>query len=178
VATVQDSTHPTGVRADKSDATRPRGEVVQKRNRKADAALSLKMTGALWGEVAQALGYPTPRAAQLAAEKALVRQLATDDDRDKMRTMAGARLDRLLRAVWGKAINPNDPEQLSAISRSRELIADHVKLYGLAAPTEVVVHSPSQSDLEDWVLRMTATMVPDIEEADIFDAEVTSIEAS
>ena len=95
-----------------------------------------------------------------------------------MRQVAGARLERLLRGIWNKAINPNDPEQMVAVSRARELIADHAKLYGLNAPTEVTVHSPTNSELEDWVLQMTATMVPDVEEPDIFDAEVIEIEAS
>jgi hypothetical protein len=148
------------------------------RLRKADAALSLRLSGASWGDIAQTVGYPTPRTAMLAVEKALIRQLNTDDDRDKMRVVAGARLERLLRAIWAKALNPNDPEQMVAVARARDIIDRHAKLYGLDAPTEVVVHSPTQSDLEDWVLRMTATLVPDVDEPDIFDAEIVSIEAS
>lgn len=171
MATRQDRTHPTGV----GDTRKSRGtevEAVRARNRKADAALSMSLSGATWGEIAESLGFPTPRAARTATEKALARQLEREDDREKMRKMAGARLERLLRGIWTKAIDPNSPEQMSAISRSRELIADYSKLWGLNAPTEVTVHSPSQSELEDWVLRMTATMVPAVEEPDIFEAEV------
>jgi hypothetical protein len=141
------------------------------RNRKADAALSLRLSGATWTEIALALGFPTPRAAMLAVERALIKQLDATEDRDKMRTIAGARLERLLRSVWGRALDPNDPEQLSAVSRARELIDRHAKLYGLDAPTELVVHSPTQSELEDWVLRMTATMIPHIDEPSIFELE-------
>ena len=175
MATRQDSSHPTGVvdlRADIRGGDK--GKVARERNRKADAALSLSLSGANWSEIAQSLGYPTPRQAKLAVEKALVRQLGTEDDKVKMRSMAGARLDRLLRGVWAKAIDPSNPEQMVAQSRARELIADHNKLFGLNAPTEMVVHTPTQSELEDWVLRMTATMVPLVEEDDIFDAEVVS----
>jgi len=178
MSTRQDSSDPTGV-AD----SRPRGggrhvalDATAARNRKADAALSLKMSGASWTEVAMTLGFPTPRAAMLATEKALVRRLDTEDDKAKMRGMSGARLERLLRGIWGRAISPDDPEQMTAVSRSRELIADYNKLYGLNAPAEVVVHSPTQSELEDWVLRMTATMVPAVEEPDIFEAEVVTPE--
>jgi hypothetical protein len=176
MVTRQDSTHPTGVSEVNPNHPGASVEASAQRARKADAALSLRLSGAAWGDIAQAVGYPTPRQAMLAVEKALVRQLNTDDDRDKMRVVAGARLERLLRAIWGKALNPSDPEQLAAVTKSRELIADYAKLYGLNAPAEVVVHSPSQSDLEDWVLRMTATLVPDVDEPDIFD--VREIEAS
>lgn len=173
-----DSSHPTGVSDDGAETRRGRTATVTKeRNRKADAALSLRLSGGSWGEVAEAVGYPTPRQAMMAAEKALVRQLNADDDREKMRMVAGARLERLLRAVWGKAINPNDPEQMVAVARAKEIIDRHIKLYGLDAPTEIVVHSPSQSDLEDWVLRMTATLVPDVEEPDIFDGEIVESKA-
>jgi hypothetical protein len=179
MVTRQDSSHPTGVSAD-DEAGRKRlsTDANVQRLRKADAALSLRLSGASWGDIAQTVGYPTPRTAMLAVEKALIRQLNTDDDRDKMRVVAGARLERLLRAIWAKALNPNDPEQMVAVARARDIIDRHAKLYGLDAPTEVVVHSPTQSDLEDWVLRMTATLVPDVDEPDIFDAEIVQIEAS
>lgn len=179
MSTRQDSSHPTGV-----TDSRPRGggrhvalDATGQRNRKADAALSMKLSGASWSEVAATLGFPTPRAAMLATEKALVRRLDNEDDKTKLRMMSGARLERLLRGIWTKAISPDDPEQMTAVSRSREIIADYNKLFGLNAPAEVVVHSPTQSELEDWVLRMTATMVPEVEEPDIFEAEVVESEA-
>jgi hypothetical protein len=170
VATSQDRSDPTGVRDTRP--TNDGNDAIAQRRRKADAALSMSLSGATWGEIAEVLGFATPRQARAATEKALVRQLERDGDREKMRKMAGARLDRLLRGIWNKAIDPNNPEQMVAISRSREILADHAKLWGLNAPTEVTVHSPSQSELEDWVLRMTATLVPAVEEPDIFDAEV------
>lgn len=178
MVTRQDSSHPTGVSSEHKGGHGPDLTAHVARNRKADAALSMKMSGANWSDIAVTLGFPTPRQAMLATEKALVRQLNEDEDRAKMRQVAGARLERLLRGIWNKAINPNDPEQMVAVSRARELIADHAKLYGLNAPTEVTVHSPTNSELEDWVLQMTATMVPDVAEPDIFDAEVIEIEAS
>lgn len=187
MSTRQDSTHPTGVtdttngrKVTKRGRTGSVGDYAYlQRNRKADAALSLRLSGATWADIALTLGYPTPRAAMLACERALVRQLETTEDREKMRAMAGARLERLLRGIWTKALDPSDPDQLSAVSRARELIDRHAKLFGLDAPTEIVVHTPSQSELEDWVLRMTATMVPEVEESDIFEGEVVpEIEAS
>jgi len=171
MVTRQDRSAPGGV-ADNRAARNSGPEAIAARRRKADAALSMSLSGATWGEIAETLGFATPRQARMATEKALVRQLEREDDREKMRAMAGARLERLLRGVWTKAIDPGNPEQMVAVSRSRELIADHSKLFGLNAPTELMVHSPTQNELEDWVLRMTATMVPEVVEEDIFDADV------
>lgn len=167
----QDSSHPEGVAQMRTGhGGSPSARVA--RYRKADAALQLKTAGATWTEIAQSLGYPTPRQAMLAVEKALVRQLNDEDDKAKMRAVSGARLERLLRGIWHKAIDPGSPDQMTAVSRCRELIADHNKLYGLAAPTEVIVSTPTQTELEDWVLRMTAEMVPDEPESDIWDGDV------
>jgi hypothetical protein len=168
----QDSSHPTGVVPDSGRAS----DIAAQRKRKADAALALRLSGANWPSIAQALGYPTPRAAQLAVEKTLVKQLE-GSDREVLRAIAGARLERLLQSVWGKANNTGDPDQLSAVSRARELVADHRKLFGLDAPSEVVVHTPTQDELEGWVLRMTATMVPDVIEPDIYEADIVESKA-
>ena len=172
MVTRQQRSAPGGVADPARPLKNPGTDAVAARRRKADAALSMSLSGATWGEIAETLGFATARQARTATERALVRQLERDDDREKMRAMAGARLERLLRGVWTKAINPEDPEQMTAVRTSRELIADHSKLFGLNAPTELLVHSPTQSELEDWVLRMTATMVPEVVEDDIYEAEV------
>jgi hypothetical protein len=171
VSAQQDSRHPSGVTQTRQGRQGVGDYAYRQRNRKADAALSLRMSGASWSDVAKTLGFPTPRAALVATERALVKQL-DETDREKMRLLAGVRLERLLRGVWEKAIDPDNPDQMAAVTRARELIDRHAKLFGLDAPTEIVVHSPTQSDLEDWVLRMTSNLVPAIEEPDIFDAEV------
>jgi hypothetical protein len=95
-----------------------------------------------------------------------------------MRQMANARLERLIRGVWPKAINPDHPEHLTAITRARDLIADHRKLFGLDAPTEVVVHNPTQDELEAWAARVIQTLNPGVVEYDIIEGEVEEIEAT
>jgi hypothetical protein len=141
------------------------------RARKADAAVSMRLSGATWTEIAQVCGYPTPRAALTATERALVKRL-DEEDKAKMRQLAGARLERLLRGIWNKAIDPNDPEHLAAVQRAREIIDRHAKLFGLDAPTEIVVHNPTKTELETWVLRVMAAGVPEVKEMDIFEGDV------
>lgn len=166
----QDPNDPTGVRGRTSGGTGDNGNSVSRaRQRKSNAVLQLRMAGATWEEVCVSLGYPTPRTAQVAFEKALERQLATNDDREKLRKLANARLERLLRSVWPKAIDADHPEHLIALTKAREVIADHRKLFGLDAPTEVVVHNPTQHELEQWAAMVTSAVNPPVVEYDILD---------
>ena len=162
----QNSEDPTGVSSD-NDA---HSNLVRARSRKANAALSLALAGASWPEIAEAVGYPTPRLALVAVEQALEKRL-DEQDKAKMRTLAGARLERILRSVWAKAIDPDNPEQMIAIGRAREIIADHRRLFGLDAPAEIIVHQPTRTELEQWVARVTALDAPTVKEADVLDVE-------
>lgn len=165
----QDPNEPSGI----SDDSEKGGSMVSRaRNRKANAALQLRIAGASWSEIAESLGYPTPRAALVATEKALEKELKTEESQTAMRSLAGKRLERILRGVWSKAIDPKNPEHLLAADKARLLIDRHAKLYGLDAPTEVVVSNPSQVELERWVATVVQAQQPGLDEADIFDAEV------
>lgn len=153
----QDSSEPTGVA---QVTPHPNGQSQAthlSRNRKANAAVQMKLAGATWSDIAETLGYPTPRAALVATEKAMERALREDtESREKMRKVAGARLDRLLRGVWPKAVDPDHPEHLVAADKARSIIDRHIKLYGLDAPTEVVVHTPTTTELERWVAKVVS----------------------
>lgn len=166
----QDPTHPTGVRDDAKAGDS--GEVIRARDRKANAAIQLRIAGASWGEIAESLGFPTARAALVATERALEKELKTEESQAQMRSIAGKRLERLLRGVWTKAINPEHPEHLIAVDKARQLVDRHAKLYGLDAPTQFVVNNPAQDELEKWVATVIEGKRPALEEADIFDAEV------
>lgn len=145
--------------------------------RKAEAAVALRLAGAQYDEIAQALNYPNERAAMAAAE-AVLAAAATAEDKAKMRTVASMRYERLIRAIWQKAINPDDPEQMSAVRAARELIERHVSLMGLAVPQELVVRTPTQAELEAWVAQVSQYSLPVVEEADIVDVDVLEIESS
>lgn len=170
----QNSNHPTGVSTAGGDRREGAG-IVRARDRKANAAIQLRKAGADWDEVAQVVGYPTARAALVAVERALEKELKTEEGQKFMRTLAGQRLERLLRGVWPKAINPDHPDHLPAVDRARQIVDRHAKLYGLDAPTEYVVHSPTQAELEKWVSVVISKSVPTLDEDDIFEAEWTEV---
>lgn len=164
----QDPEDPTGV---SGDGERDNTAIIRARDRKANAAIQLRVAGASWTEIAETLGYPTGRAALVATERALEKELKSEENQTAMRSLAGKRLERMLRGVWSKAIDPSHPEHLLAVDRVRLLIDRHAKLYGLDAPTQFVVNSPTQAELERWVSTVVQQGRPALEEGDIFDAD-------
>lgn len=163
----QDPTHPTGVSADENGE---RKDAIRARERKANAAIQMKAAGAEWSEIAEVLGYPTGRHALVAVENALEREL-NETDKTFLRSLTSKRLERLIRSVWPKALDETSPEQMVAVGRARELIADHRKLFGLDAPTEVSVHTPDSAEIQSWVAKVAAIGAPKLEEDNIFDVD-------
>jgi hypothetical protein len=164
----QDSTDPTGV----NDEGTPGKEVTRARDRKANAALAMRLSGATWEDIASVLGFPTERAALVAYESAMEKQLETPESREELRRLARLRLERLMRGVWAKAIDPENAEHLAAVSKAKEIIAQITRLEGSDAPTEVNIYSPAQSEIEAWVAEQVNKTVPQLEEADIFEGEI------
>lgn len=174
MVTEQDSSHPTGV---VGDADKDGKDVFRARNRKANAALRMKTLGADWDEIAESLGFPTPRAALVATEQALEKELRAED-KAILRKMVDRRIERLIRAAMSKAINEDSPEQLPAIGKVRELIADQRKLWGLDAPTEVAFYSPAEGEIEQWVATHVVRDIPALEEGDIFESDIVEGEVT
>ena len=140
--------------------------------------MALRLAGAGYDEVADALGLTSAQVARDHAEKALEAR-AWDDvqGRDRMRAENGARLERLLRGVWAKATNPDHPEHLAAVKVAREVIDRHCRLYGLDAPSEVIVHTPTATEIDQWVAGMIAMSAADLRamEPPIIDAELAEL---
>lgn len=176
----QDPTDPTGVR-ETSTSLQP--ETVRARMRKAWAAVEAYWECHDWDEVAEMHGYPDGRAAQLAAERAM--ELEAKENPKSLallRNYANRRLERLLRARW-KDATAEEPTETSLASHDRALrtIDRWIRLNGLDAPTEVVVHSPTQEQIEAFVARVVNHDRPMLEEGSLFsddadDSEVFDIE--
>lgn len=170
----QDSSDQTGV-ADLSGHGSK--EVTRARNRKAKAALAYSIAGADWKQVARQCGYPTPRAAKVAVERMLEKRLDAMD-KEHLRLMVSARLDTLLRTVWGKATDSDDDQQLPAAKVARELIADYRRVWGVDAPQEILVTSPTQRDIDEFVAGVLESSLPPVENADIVEADVIDDETT
>lgn len=108
---------------------------------RAQQALDMRLAGVTWARIAERLLYADESGARHAATRLLDRTdfaLASE-----YRDTEGARLERLLVAVWPAAARGD----LAAVESARKLIESRVRLYGLARPVKVEV-SKSLSDEE------------------------------
>ena len=156
-------------------APRPSPAAFQ-RHRQGMAALALRLAGASYSEVAEALAMPDLNAARAAIEAELG-NMVDDHDKVVLRAEEEARLGRLLRAFWPKATDTDSPEQLQAGKMCLDIIRARTKLLGLDAPTEVAVYTPTTTEIDQWVHSLTAGQAEDLMalEADVID--VPALEA-
>jgi hypothetical protein len=139
----------------------------------ARAALALRLAGASYAEIADTLALPGAAQARDLVCDELAAQDSDPEQRAALRAEEEARILRLLRGVWGKATNPFDPEHLPAARLALAMTDRHARLLGLDMPTEVVVYTPTTSEIETWVAEMiskTSGLI-DVEEADVLAIE-------
>ena len=110
--------------ADPSDMTRMQ---------RASEALQMRLSGHTYQEVADALEWASPGAVYSAINQLMEKTVI--EPTGKARAMTIARLERLLKAVWGKAIGDedNDPKP-QYIDRAIRLIESIAKYHGLERP--------------------------------------------
>jgi hypothetical protein len=134
---------------------------------RAEAAVALRLAGATYPEIARTAGYTSAFAARQAVERVLAAS-AGEEGRERLRGVEGKRLERLLRSVWVRATDSNDPEHLAYLRASLALIDRHIRLFGLDAPQQMVVYSPAQGEIEAWVAGMARAVIEEMPpEADI-----------
>ena len=165
----QDSTDPTGIAQDGP----PSKEATRARQRKANAAYRMALSGANWKQIARVCGYPTERAAKVAVEQMLEKRL-DPSDKQHLRLMVSARLDTMLRGIWAKATDQDSPDQLAAVQRVREIVADYRKVWGVDAPQEVLITNPTQRDIDTFVAGVVQHQLPPVDNADIVEADILS----
>lgn len=141
------------------------------------SALALWTAGATYGDISSQLRLRSPQTAQMAIERALSEQVDDNMDRSKQRRKMGLTLERLMRSIMPKAVDPKHPEQLAAVRVSVSIIDRYSKLNGLDAPVQVDVNLPSDAEFQRFIGAAAAGLgiaVP--EEGDPFevieDAEV------
>lgn len=150
---------------------------VDKSATKAASALSLKLFGASYSDIARTLGYSSAYRARAAVERVLASQADSPEDRDKMRVLLTKRLERLLVSVMPKATDPNDPQHLAYQARALALIDREAKMHGVDAPTQVQFSATDQH-IQAYVesIRPLAELDKNQIEADIIDADEAEVD--
>jgi hypothetical protein len=125
------------------------------------AAVQLRVSGTSYSDIAVTLGLQDARMALTVVTRELALQGDGEDDaRDRLRNEESARLMHLLGPVMDRATDPTDPEHLQAVRTAVTIIDRRIKLLGLDAPTEILVHTPTQTELDQWVGAMVAQAMP------------------
>jgi hypothetical protein len=127
--------------------------------RQGAAALTLRLAGASYADIAEALELGSSVQARALVVTTLAARAPDAEEREHLRAEEAGRLERLLRGVWGKANDPNHAEHLPAIKVALALIDRHIRLYGLDAPAQVVVHNPTVAEIDAWVAQVMAVQV-------------------
>lgn len=125
----------------------PTNEVLQRERQ----AVELHLAGASYDAIAEQVGYRDRGGAYKAVRRALERAVISSVD--EQRESAVARCDRMLRALWPKALG-GDPDAEKACHRWETRRA---KLLGLDAPTQVraTITSELDSEIEALVQQLT-----------------------
>ena len=137
-------------------------------NRSGRAATALRLAGASYADIAETLGFSSTEKARNAVEQDLALRPDDEESRTKLRGEEAARIERLLRGVWTKATDPTSPEHLPAARVALALIDRHARLLGLDMPTEVVVYTPTTTEIETWVSQVVSgSEITTVEEPDV-----------
>jgi len=148
----------------------PKPDSERKRLNAGRAAVALRLAGASYSEVADTLGLDDHVAARDLIELDLAKRGDDTDARDRLRLEEEARILRILRGMWNKAIDPENPEHLPAARVALALIDRHARLMGLDMPTELVVYTPTTGELDAWVQKVIMGQIEadtDVEEPDV-----------
>jgi hypothetical protein len=144
------------------------------RRTRQEAAVALRIAGANYSEIATTLGYMSSAKAREAVERALAASIDSDD-RERLRTLEGKRLERLLRGLWRKATDDANPEHLSAVRTAVAVIDRHARLFGLDAPQQMVVYTPAGEEIAGWVAQMASQVRGELPaEHDIIEGQIAA----
>lgn len=147
-------------------------EQVHKYGSKAEAAVSLRSFYTPWEDITEQLGYANVEATKKAVEHALANSIDAGDKK-RQRQFMNEQLNRMVRAIRTKALDPNHPDQISALRTLTAILDRKSKLNGLDEPTQVAVTTPSDAKLREWAASMierTEGSLP--QEADVIEGEV------
>lgn len=139
-----------------------------------EACIALKMAGATYTQIAEVLQYASGDEARKAFERALASTVG-EDDRAQARALARRRLERILRSLWPKATDEEDDAHLAYARTALAYIDRIIRLDGADAPSEMVVYTPQNAEIDAWLKKMHNKAHSDMpEEFDIIEGEVVA----
>lgn len=141
---------------------------------RAAAAVKMAVEGVSYTDIARVLDYDNPAAAKKAVWSSIGDIEIDADEIKRKRDLMGKGLGRLLSSCMRRATNPHDPDHLAYARVTLAIFDRQARLYGLDAPTNLVVHTPTQREIDQYVAtvrQLHLVAAGDVEE-DIIEGEV------
>ena len=141
---------------------------------RAAAAVKMAVEGVSYTDIARTLDYESPAAAKKAVWASIGDIEIDADEVKRKRDLMGKGLGRLLSSCMRRATNPHDPDHLAYARVTLAIFDRQARLYGLDAPTNLVLHTPTQREIDQYVaqVRQLHLVAAGDVEAEIVDAEV------
>lgn len=141
--------------------------------RNSRTVLQMRVAGYSFDEIAEILCYADEDAVRKELERgAKILLKENKASQQFLRSLCSKQLERMTRAVWSKAIDPDSPEQFGAQQRALANIDRFIRLNGLDAPVEHRLEiTPTEKAITEMVAEL-AQMGQLPEEMNIFEAEL------
>ncbi len=152
------------------------------------AAVAAHLAGFGWDIIAERYFYSSAKAAQVAVET-MIGNSWTSSDLSAARNKSLARREAILRGLYADATTPyvlddkgkptstRNEAHLPAVDRAIRVLEGIERLLGLNAPVQLEVYRPDADEFMELVSSMKQKMLEgEVQEADIFDAEVVEDE--
>lgn len=149
------------------------------RRRRPEAAAILLVNGMDVSAIAQMLEYPDETTCYKDIENAIAKIGLDSWDKQQLRQIMGARLEKAWQIAITNAGRRGYPAREAAMSNAIRAAERLIKLYGLDAPTEVVVHTATSEQINAWVASMLAEKTKALpeEKADVISGTVVRRDA-
>lgn len=141
---------------------------------KGRAAGVMLVAGSSPDYIAEVLGFSSGAAARRQAMKALSEALDFTD-KEAIKDLLGSRLEALFRSAFRRAQDPRYKNPDAAMNSALSIIDRQMKLFGVAAPTTVMVGTATDAEIRDFVTRVAAEKMAALpKEKDVIRGEVAS----
>jgi hypothetical protein len=141
---------------------------------KGRAAGVMLVAGSSPDYIAEVLGFSSGGAARRQAMRALAEALDFTD-KEAIKDLLGARLEALFRTSYRRAQDPRYKNPDAAMNAALSIIDRQMKLFGVAAPTTVMVGTATDAEIRDFVARVASEKMAQLPaEKDVIRGEVAS----
>lgn len=126
---------------------------------RANAAMNMLIAGASYQEIARILGYKNTDLVKRAIWQAMGSIEMDETRRAREKELMARRLNKMISSGWNRANDAHDPDHLAYQRLMLAIMDRQAKLYGLDAPSESIVYTPSQAEINEHVARVRNLVV-------------------